>query len=321
MKPFNYLVADTLTAAQTRYAQGGCALKANGVDLVDRMKEGLVEPEAVLSIGSIKDLAYIREDGGAIRIGCLATLADLGRSELLAKRAPALQQVAADTATPQVRERATVGGNLCQRPRCWYYRNIEFECLKKGGPQCFAPEGENQYHAIIGGGPCHIVHPSSLAVPLAAMDAEFKVAGRGGERVVKAADFFVLPSKRLDAENILAEGEIVTEIAIPKPPDKSAVIELREKQSFDWPTVMTAVARVGGQWRVCLGAVAPIPWLSKPAMDALGAKEITEALARQAGEAAASEAKPLEENGYKVQQVRVAVRRALMAAAGLEKQS
>ena len=319
MRSFNYLVAENLQASLAQYAEGGAVLKAGGLDLVGRMKERLEAPETVLSIGSLKELAYIREDRARVmRIGCLTTLADMGRSELLKKRATALHQAAAETATPQVRERATLGGNLCQRPHCWYFRNREFECLKKGGPVCFAPQGENQYHAIFGGGPCFIVHPSNCAVPLVAMDAEFALASADGERSVKAAEFFVLPRQSLLKENVLAENEILKEVVIPHPPERSAIVELREKQTFDWPIAMAAAAQAAGRWRVCLGAVAPVPWLSKPANDLLGSKQITEKLALEAGEAAASEASPLSENGHKVQLVKVAVKRALLAAAGLE---
>lgn len=317
MKAFEYLVAENLDVALARYAEGASALKAGGVDLLARMKERLETPETVLSIGSVKDLAYVKEEGkGAIRIGCLTTLADMGRSELLAKKAAALHQTAGEAATPQVRETATLGGNLCQRPHCWYFRGAEFACLKKGGHTCFAPEGENQYHAIIGGGPCFIVHPSNCAVALVAMDAELVLATARGERTVKAADFFVLPSQSLQTENILAKGEIVKEAVIPSPPERSAIVELREKQSFDWPLVIAAAAQVKRRWRVCLGAVAPVPWLSEAASKVLGGGRITEKQAAQAGEAAAAEASPLSGNGYKVQQVKAAVKRALIAAAG-----
>jgi xanthine dehydrogenase YagS FAD-binding subunit len=316
MRNFNYLVAENLQAALAEYAEGDRTLKAGGIDLLDRIKEGITTPETVLSIDGIDDLAYIRQDGDAIRIGALTTLADIGRSELLAQKAKALHESAGGAATPQVRERATIGGNLCQRPQCWYFRNIEFNCLKKSGYKCFTPDGENQYHAIMGGGPCYIVHPSNCAPPLVAMDADLVLATADGERTVKAADFFVLPAQSLKAENIIEPNEVVKEIVIPKAPQRSAVVELREKQSFDWPLVIAAVAQIDGRWRVCLGAVAPKPWLSQPANDVLGSKAVTEQLAVQAGDAAASEAQPLDDNGYKVQLVKVAVKRALMAAAG-----
>lgn len=319
MKAFDYLVAEELEPALAELAGGTATLKAGGVDLLDLMKERVETPEVVLSIGGLKDLRYIREDNGAVRIGCLATLADIARSDLLREKYAVLHGAVADAATPQIRERATLGGNICQRPQCWYFRKKEFNCLKKGGPTCFAVEGENRYHAIFGGGPSYIVHPSNAAPALVALDAEIVVRSAEGEpQRVKAADFFVGPDKALMKENVLEPGQIVTEIVLPKAPNASATIELREKQSFDWPLVMACVARVDGKWRVCLGAVAPIPWLSQPAMDALGQSDVTADLAAKAGEAAASNAEPMFENEYKVQLVKVAVKRALLAAAGLE---
>ena len=180
-------------------------------------------------------------------------------------------------------------------------------------------DGENQYHAIMGGGPCHIVHPSNLAPALVALDAVVVVkSARGGEQKVRAEEFFVLPRESMYAENRLKAGEIVAEVVLPKAPSQSATIELREKQSFDWPIMIASAARIDGAWRVCLGAVAPIPWLSKPAMEVLGKSDVTPELAAKAGEAAAGEAEPMRDNDYKVQLVKVATKRALLAAAGEE---
>ncbi len=316
MKPFTYEVADDLDSALAVLNNPPRTLKAGGIDLLDRMKERLELPETVLSIGGVEALRYIREDGGAIRIGCLTTLADIGRSDLLKARFGALHESAGRAATPQIREQATLGGNLCQRPRCWYYRSIDFNCLKKGGGTCYAVEGENRHHAVIAGGPCHIVHPSSCAPALVAVDAEFVIRSSDGESTIKAADFFKLPHESMYAENVLEPGEVLAEVVIPSLPSRSATVELREKQSFDWPMATATAARVGGEWRVCLGAVAPIPWLSRPAMDVLGSTEITPELAAQAGEAAAGEAEPMSQNSYKVQLIKVAVKRALLAAGG-----
>lgn len=317
MKTFTYEVADDLGSALA-VLNSKRTLKAGGIDLLDRLKERLDLPETVVSIGGVDALRYIKEEGGAIRIGCLTTLADIGRSELLAKRFPALHESGGGAATPQVREQATLGGNLCQRPRCWYYRSIDFNCLKKGGGTCYAVEGENRYHAVIGGGPCHIVHPSNCAPALVAADADFIIKNAHGERTVKATDFYKLPRDSMYAENQLAEGEVLAEVVIPSVPTQSASVELREKQSFDWPMAMATAAQVDGTWRVCLGAVAPIPWLSKPAMDVLGSSDITPELAAKAGEAAADEAMPMSQNAYKIQLIKVAVKRALLIAAGEE---
>jgi xanthine dehydrogenase YagS FAD-binding subunit len=319
VKAFDYLVADELEPALAELQGGKATLKAGGVDLLDLMKERVATPDVVLSIDGIDDLRYIREQDDGVHIGCLTTLADIGRSELLKTKYAVLHGAVADAATPQIRERATIGGNICQRPQCWYYRKKEFNCLKKGGPTCFAIEGENRYHAIFGGGPSYIVHPSNAAPALVALDAEIIVrSGEGEPERIRAADFFVLPEKSLMKENVLEPGQIVTEIVLPTAPTASATIELREKQSFDWPLVMACVARLGKTWRVCLGAVAPIPWASEPAMKALEDRDMTPDLAVVAGEAAALNADPMTENEYKVQLVKVAVKRALLAAAGLE---
>jgi xanthine dehydrogenase YagS FAD-binding subunit len=319
MKPFDYLVAEQFDAALAEYGDGKAALKAGGVDLLDLMKEGIETPEALISIDGLDEFRFIREENDGVHIGCLTTLADIGRNELLKTKYAVLHHAAADAATPQIRERATVGGNLCQRPRCWYFRQREFHCLKKGGPTCFAVEGENRYNAIFGGGPSYIVHPSNIAPALVALDAIIVVQSAGATaQQIKAAEFFVLPEQSLKSENILKAGEVITNVIVPKAPTQSATIELREKQSFDWPVAMACVARLNGGWRVCLGAVAPIPWLSQPAMDVLGDKDVNPELAAAAGEAAVKDAEPMTDNEFKVQLVKVAVKRALLTAAGLE---
>jgi len=185
----------------------------------------------------------------------------------------------------------TVGGNLNQRPRCWYFRNEEFHCLKKGGARCFAVEGENQYHAIFGGGPCHIVHPSSLAVPAIALNATFKVSGPAGERDVPAADYFQLPDRNLYGETVLAPNELLTHVLLPPPgAARSATYEVRFKQSHDWPLAMASVAlamkgqTVGGA-RIVLGAVAPVPWRSEAAETSLAGKVVSEQTASAAADA------------------------------------
>jgi xanthine dehydrogenase YagS FAD-binding subunit len=319
LKSFDYLVAEQFDAAAAEYGAGNAALMGAGIDLLDLMKEGVESPSTIVSIGRLDGLRYIREEKDGVHIGCLTTLADIARNDLLKTKYAVLHHAAAEAATPQIRERATVGGNLCQRPRCWYFRNKEFNCLKKGGDTCFAVEGENRYHSIFGGGPSYIVHPSNVAPALVALDGTIVVRSADGKsQQVNAADFFVLPDKSLKSENILKPGQIISEVIVPKAPTQSSTIELREKQSFDWPVAMACVARLDGGWRVCLGAVAPIPWLSEPAMDILGNKDITPELAAAAGDAAVKNASPMSDNEYKVQLAKVATKRALLMAAGLE---
>jgi xanthine dehydrogenase YagS FAD-binding subunit len=319
LNSFNYLIAEEFDAALDEYSGGKATLKASGIDLLDLIKEGIETPETVLSIDGLNDFRFIRKDDEGLHIGCLTTLADIARNDLLKSKYPVLYHAAAEAATPQIRERATVGGNICQRPRCWYFRNREFHCLKKGGSTCFAVNGENRYNAIFGGGPSYIVHPSNVAPALVALGGTIVVQSADSKpQQIKAAEFFLLPEQSLKTENVLKPGEVITEVILPREPSQSATIELREKQSFDWPVAMACVARFDEGWRVCLGAVAPIPWLSKPAMDLLANKDMTPELASAAGDAAVKDAEPMTENDYKVQLANVATRRALMMAAGLE---
>jgi xanthine dehydrogenase YagS FAD-binding subunit len=323
MNNFEYLVAPDTKTAIAAIADKRITLKAGGIDLLDRMKERIDEPGIVLSIDRIESLKFIKEEAGGLRIGALTTLADLSRSDVIKRSYTALWDAAAHAATPQIRERATVGGNLAQRPRCWYFRNHEFHCLKKGGATCFAVEGENRYHAIFGGGPCHIVHPSNIAPALVALGAQITVEGKSSKRQVDAEGFFILPQTNVYAENVLRPGEMITDVLIPIRPNMSATIELREKQSFDWPIAIASVAQVFDEkritkWNVCLGAVAPTPWRSRSAIASLQNSDITLEIATRAGEAAIEEAKPMRDNAYKIQLVKVAVKRALLKAAGIE---
>ena len=256
--------------------------------------------------------------------GAAVTLADLVANADARKMYPALTEAAAEVGTPQIRNAGTVGGNLNQRPRCWYYRNEEFNCLKKGGSRCFAVDGENQYHAIFGGGPCHIVHPSSLAVPAIALDARFRIVGPTGEREVAAADYYQMPDKNLMGETVLGPAEVLTHVILPAPGQtRNATYEVRFKQSHDWPLAMASVAiSMQGQnvraARIVMGAVAPVPWRSTPAETALTGKRLTEQVAMEAADAAVAAAKPMSGNAYKVQIARTAVKRAIMKAGGLK---
>lgn len=296
---------------------------AGGMDLLGMMKDYIAQPDALVNIKTLDASIRQTADGG-VRIGAATKLIDVVENAVIAKNYPAFSAAATEVGTPQIRHVGTVGGNLNQRPRCWYFRNEEFLCLKKGGSRCFAVDGENQFHSIFGNGPSHIVHPSSLAVPAVAYGARFRIVGPSGEREVAAEDYFVTPDKNLFRENILGQDELLTHVVLPPPRNaRSASYEVRFKQSHDWPLALaTVVLTMNGNTvlaaRVVMGAVAPIPWRAPAAEAALVGKQITEAVALAAGEAAVTGARPMSGNAYKVQIARTAVKRAVMRAGGLK---
>lgn len=293
-----------------------------GMDLIALMKDHVAEPERVVNVKNLDRSIQKTADGG-LSIGAAVTLTELVAHQDAAKLYPALVQAAGEVGTPQIRNAGTVGGNLNQRPRCWYFRNEEFHCLKKGGARCFAVEGENQYHAIFGGGPCHIVHPSSLAVPAIALNARFRVSGPAGQREVPASEYYQLPDRNLYGETVLAPNELLTHVVLPAPgAARSATYEVRFKQSHDWPLAMASVAlsmkgQIVAGARIVMGAVAPVPWRSEAAEAALAGKTISEQAASAAADAAVTGARPMTQNAYKVQIARTAVKRAILKAAGI----
>jgi len=327
VKAFAYVNAANATEALASLVpdRGKVLPLAGGQDLLGLMKDYILQPERLVNVKGLPATIAVSSGPAAdlAVIGAAAKLIDVAEHAALGKAFPALVQAAAEVGTPQIRNVGTVGGNLCQRPRCWYFRNEEFYCLKKGGAQCFAVDGENQFHAIFGDGPCHIVHPSSLAVPLIAHEARIHVVGPSGERDVPAAAFFVMPDQKIYGETVLEPNDLVTEVRIPIRSDvKSATYEVRYKQSPDWPIAFASVALVMGgatvrSARVVMGAVAPVPWRSEAAEKVLAGKTITDAVAMQAAEAAVAGAKPMSGNGYKVQVARTAVKRAILKAAGV----
>jgi xanthine dehydrogenase YagS FAD-binding subunit len=324
LKAFAYVnAANEREALAALDAQRGRVLPlAGGMDLLGLMKNYVAQPERVVNIKSLDRTIGVTAAGA--RIGAAATLVELVENQALAKAYPALIQSADEVGTPQIRNAGTIGGNIMQRPRCWYFRNEEFHCLKKAGGRCFAVDGENQYHAIFGGGPCHIVHPSSLAVPLVAYGAKFRVVGPSGEREVEAGEFFQLPADNLMGETVLRPNELLTHVILPAASGaKAASYEVRFKQSHDWPlasasVVVTADGNRVKSARVVMGYVAPIPWRVQAAEQALAGKTITEAVATEAANAAVTGATPMTQNAYKVQVARTAVKRAILRAAGMQ---
>ena len=326
MKAFAYVNATNEREAVAALKTDGIALPmAGGQDLLARMKDYIDTPDRVVNVKGALDATVTATPDGGLKIGAAMKIIDLFEHQQVRRLYPAVNAAAIEIGTPQIRHQGTVGGNVNQRPRCWYFRNEEFVCYKKGGSRCFAVNGENQYHAIFGNdGPSHIVHPSSLAVPFMAYGAKFRVVGPNGEREVPAADFFTMPTlQNVMKENILGDEELLTHVILPAPGNvKSGHYEVRYKASHDWPLAFATVVmamngtRIGSA-RVVLGAVAPVPWRSKPAEAALAGKTLDEAAASAAAEAAVTEAKPMSGNEYKVQIAKTAVKRAIMRAAGI----
>jgi xanthine dehydrogenase YagS FAD-binding subunit len=298
----------------------GAVLRAGGIDLIDHLKEHLLEPERVVDLKSIAGLDQITvEPDGTLRLGALVTLAQIAAHPRVLAGHPALAQACGEAASPQVRNVATLGGNLLQRPRCAYYRLEAYKCLKKGGDTCYAITGDNRYHVIFGGGPAYATQPSNAAVPLVAYGATFVLAGARGTRQVAAADFFTLPQLDARRENVLAADEVLTEVRVPAAAGwRGSYLSVRERAAFAWPLAsLAALVRLeAGQVRearLVLGAVAPIPWRSTRAEQALVGQALDARSAEAAAQAAVIGALPLADNGYKVSLVQTLVRRSLLA--------
>lgn len=297
-------------------------VKGAGTELLDRLKEYNLAPDQVVDLRRLTAHSSIqRKSSGAISIGALVTLSAV--AEGVRADFPALADACEGAATPQIRNAATLAGNLCQRPRCWYFRSSEFQCLKKGGVECLAKSGENEFHAIFGNNTCAIVHPSAAGVALVALNARIETLATGGGRTLAAADFFVHPEVEIFAENVLEVGELVVEIHVEKPQAlRSAYRKIKHKQAFDWPLADAAVAwreegGVAKDVRIVIGSAAPVPWRAKAAEALIEGRKIDGALAARAGEAALEGATPLGKNAYKLPMVAAVVRRTLLASAGL----
>jgi len=324
MKNFEWTEPQTVEQALAWLAKanGKAVLMAGGTDLFTEIKETVVEPDLVIDLKSIPGLDSIQKDEAGIRIGALTPVAVLAADAMIKRDYSGLSEAAGSLATPQLRNVGTVGGNLCQRPRCWYYRDAQMVCRKKGGSQCFAAKGRNKYHAIFGGGICHIVYPSDLAPMLIALDAQVTVSSPRGERSLPLGEFYALPSKNVRRENVLATDELVREVKLPlaKKGTRSAYVKLKERETWDFALVSAAVRGTVsggglGEAAIVLGGVAPIPWRLGKTEAALKGKKLSETVIKEALRADLQEARPLEENGYKLQLVEAAVSRALMSLA------
>jgi xanthine dehydrogenase YagS FAD-binding subunit len=320
MQPFEYANPATLQEALGLLAPrwGQADVLAGGTDLVTLMKQHIHEPQRVVNIKNIKELGGIQKTARGLRIGALTTMKELADSPEVRSGYKSLADAAAAIPSPQIRHMGTAGGDLCQRPRCWYFRRgYGLLAMQDGKP--LVPEGENMLHAIFGDGPAYFVSASSLGPALVALGARVKLASAKGTREVEAAKFFVAPKTENQRETVMRPDEILTEIVVPPGAWRTANYEVREKESLDWPLAAAAVAlQMKGNTvsaaRIVLGHVAPTPWDVPAAAKTLVGKSVTPETADAAGKAAVAEAKPLSQNAYKVQLAHVAVKRALLDA-------
>ncbi|HET7442896.1 MAG TPA: xanthine dehydrogenase family protein subunit M [Terriglobales bacterium] len=325
MRPFEYVSptskAQALSLLGTSW--GNTEVLAGGTDLLALMKDDIVTPKRLVNIKGIKDLQGVTSEPRGLRIGALSRLSDLAESADIANNYPAFAEALVEAASPQIRNMATLGGNLCQRPRCWYFRSGLGLLPRDQSGKDLVVEGENRYHAILGNdGPAKFVSPSTIVPILIAYGTVVRLEGPRGKRELPLEKFYVIPKSEKDREHDLQPNEIVTEIVIPPGnPVKAAHYEVRQKEAFDWPLAVAAVT-LGMEGskvqraRVVMGHVAPVPWLSPEAEQALAGQEVNETTAQKAAEAAVKNAKPLSHNAYKVQLARVAVKRAILKAGG-----
>ena len=324
MQNFSYVNATSIEQVPSLLGRSwdDAVVMAGGTDLVGEMKDYAAVPKRVVNLKSIEGLDYIRQDDAGMRIGALTTLTEVLDHGAVSQDLPVLHQAVSVIASPQIRNMATLAGNILQRPRCWYYRSEDFPCLKKGGARCYAVGGVNTYHAIFGSGPSYIVHPSDAAPALMALGATVNIHGPLGANEVVLDDFFTMPEMNIRRENILRPNELVTEITIPKPEANSRgmFLKVRERESIDFALVslaaqMTTVNGTCERASLVLGGVAPIPWRAVEAEDYLRGRRITEARAESAAEAAVEDAAPMPHNGYKVEIAKNLVKQAVQALA------
>ena len=298
---------------------------AGGQDLLTTMKDYTSRPTRLVNLKNIKGLNRLSLDAKGLSIGALITLTELEEHQPTRKNIPGLIEAAHSIATPQIRNLGTVGGNLCQRPRCWYFRLEEVNCLKKGGSECYAASGENKYNAIFGGGPSYIVHPSDLAPMLVALGARLTITGSTPKRIVPIDKFFTLPSEgNIRRENVLKNDELITEVFVPasRLAAHSTYLKFKERESLDFALASVAAAvDLSGKnvkdARIVLGGVAPTPWRVPVAEKYLIGKALTKETIAEAAKLALAEAKPLEKNAYKVPLAQTLVRRALAKLGGI----
>ncbi len=313
-------VREAVSMLSQAHSQGRSAsIVGGGSDLLGMVKEHLVSPDVLVNLKTIHGLDQIQHQHGHVKIGGLTTLDALSRDQRIRKEYTVLAEAAEKVGTPQIRNAGTLAGNVCQRPWCWYFRN-GFPCLKNGGNTCFSASGENQLHAIFGGGPSYIVHPSDTAPALVALDAQFHITGPSGERVVPASEFFQLPRVDAARENVLAKDEILSAIQLPaaRPGTRGTYHKVLDREAWTHAVVSAAIVlemdqKICRSARIVLGGVAPIPWRLPKVEAMLAGQRITPELAAKAGEASVEGAHPLAKNKYKVPLTKAMVKRTLLS--------
>ncbi|MBZ5589984.1 MAG: xanthine dehydrogenase family protein subunit M [Acidobacteriia bacterium] len=317
---FNYVRPSSLADAVRQLSTPNARVHAGGTDLLGCLRDGVFAADTLVSLSAIEELRGIRPslDGG-LAIGAMTTLSEVAADPRVADRYPVLSRAVAAAASPQLRNQGTIGGNICQRPRCWYYR-ADFHCARKGGEKCYAAEGENQFHCIFGGEVCFYVHPSDVAPALVALEALVRISGPAGARSVSAETFFVPPSKDYTRETVLGPGEIVTEVVLPAQPrgTRGSYRKVRARGAWDFALAGAAVVATLTDGRVTrarivLSGVAPIPWRVPAAERVLVGQRLSAKSAARAAATAVEGAQPLAQNAYKVEMLRGAVEEALAA--------
>jgi len=329
MRPFDYYKVTSVAQAVSLLSkhQQKAAILAGGTDLLARMKDHLEGPKMkmpdfLIDVKGIKELNYIKEQKNALKIGAGTPLSEIVSSDLIVKKYPLLRQAASQVGVAQIRNVGTLGGNLCQRPRCWYFRGKLFQdCFRKGGNNCYAPGGENRYHAIFGGANCYMVFPSDLAPALMALNARVEIAAPKGNRMVPMEKFYVGPDKNILKETVLHPQELVLGVEIPNPGalTKGVYLKLKERQAFDFAVVSVAVSlslknNFVDQARIAFGGLAPFPMRAVKAETILKAKGVKDAISAACQECTDG-AQPLSQNAYKVDAVRGILEEALVSLA------
>ncbi len=326
MRPFEYLEPGSLDEAVALLSHPGHGSRpehgsrpiAGGTDLLSEMKEGVLSPARLVGLSHVPGLAGVEVTEDGLTIGAMTTIAEIAAHPIIGSRYGALTQAAATLATPHIRNVGTLGGNLCQRPRCWYYRHPLIPCLKKGGDRCYALAGASKYLCILGGDRCYIVHPSDTAVALVALGASVEVHGPGGARRMPVEELFAGPSVDVTRENVLGDGELVTRVHVPEPPEgaRSIYLKAREREAGDFALASVAAAMrplgsIVAAARVVLGGVAPVPYRAHRTEEYLEGRSMTEVDGAVAGRLAVEGATPMKDNAYKVPLAANLVKRAV----------